>query len=314
MKRLLLAPLRGITDKTFRTQFLKHFGGFDHAMAPFITTVNAEKVAPSHLRDIEIAPDDMPLVPQIIGNNPDHLLVLARAIAERGYSEINLNLGCPFVKITRKRRGSGLLPHREHICRILDTLTNQAQFSLSIKLRLGLRDKEEILHLLPLLEDYPLSSITIHPRTATQMYSGAVDLEAFSQALQCTSHPVIYNGDITDLDSFNRVFSRFGERVFAWMIGRGVVANPLLILDIKESTHHPVLEHIDKIEAFHEDLFDSYKKVMYGPIPLLGRMKEIWKQWASAFPMQQRFIKKILKTRDPDTYQSYVVRIFGSFH
>jgi tRNA-dihydrouridine synthase len=138
MKNLILAPLRGFTDAVFRNAFQRHFQGVEMAVAPFVTTVNGTRIKSSHLRDLAPAKNRaLPVVPQILGNDADTFICLARTLLDLGYTEINWNLGCPYPMVAKKMRGSGLLPHPDTIERILEKALNGFTGKLSIKTRLG---------------------------------------------------------------------------------------------------------------------------------------------------------------------------------
>jgi tRNA-dihydrouridine synthase B len=112
--QLYLAPLRGFTDYIYRNAFDGHFDGFDGALAPFIPTVTTDRLKPSHFKDV--LPENnltMPIVPQIISNQPDDFINLAVRLHDLGYPSVNWNLGCPFPMVAKKQRGSGLLPYPE---------------------------------------------------------------------------------------------------------------------------------------------------------------------------------------------------------
>ncbi|MBT8046277.1 MAG: tRNA-dihydrouridine synthase family protein, partial [Pontiella sp.] len=196
---LVLAPMRGITTMHYRKAFVRHFKGLDLEMAPFISTVSAERINPKLLKDV--LPENnsgLPLIPQLIGNNPDDFVQMAIALHDLGYEEVNWNLGCPHKPIRKKRRGSGLLPHPELVDSILDQICDRSPCRISVKVRLGVSDKSELLKLIPVLNRYPLSEVIIHPRTAEQMYDGTADLNAFEEALKILQLPVCYNGDINN--------------------------------------------------------------------------------------------------------------------
>lgn len=311
--KLVLAPLRGITDSIFRTVHADVFGGFDYAVAPFITTVNAEKIASSHIRDI--LPENnlsMPIVPQMIGNNPAHLGTLADRCADLGYSTVDWNLGCPFVKITRKFRGSGLIGKLAiaHAC--LDILCAKQRPAISIKVRLGMVQKDEYLPLLRLCNQYPLASVCIHPRTAAQMYSGKVDLDAFEQGLSVCAHPVIYNGDIAGVEDFDSLNERFGTRVSQWMIGRGAIADPLLPARIRDRTVPLCPAASQKIWLFHERLYAAVTKRLHGPAHILGRMKELWRLLGPSLDPHGTYLRRILKATRLDNYRVQVENLLGA--
>ena len=197
---LILAPMRGITTMHYRKAFVRHFQGLDIEMAPFISTVGAERINPKLLKDVLPSSNSgLPLIPQLIGNRADDFVRMACALRELGDNEVNWNLGCPHKPIRKKRRGSGLLPHPDAVDAILDQVCERSPCRISVKVRLGVSDKSELMKLVPVLNRYPLSEVVIHPRTAEQMYTGTVDLDAFEEAFQALELPVCYNGDIDSL-------------------------------------------------------------------------------------------------------------------
>ncbi len=271
---LILAPMRGITTMHYRRAFVRHFQGLDIEMAPFISTVNAERINPKLLKDV--LPENnsgLPLIPQLIGNKADDFVQMGIALHDLGYDEINWNLGCPHKPIRKKRRGSGLLPHPDIVDTILDQVCDRSPCRISVKVRLGVADKSELIKLAPVLNRYPLSEVIIHPRTAEQMYTGTVDLDAFEEVYQAVNHPVCYNGDITNLAFFQIVAKRFPE-IDRYMLGRGLLANPFLCEEIKNYSAGKT--PIDRIAAFHADVLASYEAVLHGDHPVLGKMKEFW--------------------------------------
>ena len=158
---LILAPIRGITDATFRDVSSRFFPGFDLAVAPFLTTYQGNRIKPVRLK--ELMPEEnrnLPVIPQILGKNPDHFIVIAKALMDLGHTEINWNLGCPYPMVANKMRGSGLLPYPEKIEAFLEKVV-KLPVSISIKTRLGRRDSKEIFDLLPVFNTFPLSEIII---------------------------------------------------------------------------------------------------------------------------------------------------------
>jgi len=309
--RLILAPLRGVTDAVFRTVYARHFGGFDVALAPFVTTVKGEGMARSHVRDL--LPENnplLPVVPQVIGKDPAELVNAVNALGELGYDEVNWNLGCPFVKVTRKGRGSGLVAHPDQIVSILEYVLPRIDVVFSLKLRLGVTSPAEIEPLLPLLDRFTPGSITIHPRTADQMYGGTVRLDAFERCMALTSLPLIFNGDIRTVDTFAKLKNRFGERVNGWMIGRGAVQNPFLVPALR-GEHTPTrVQQLTRLNEFHRDLFESYRSVLPGPGALLGRLKEIWGLFGMSFAGAERDIRRLCRTQSVGAYERAVERVF----
>jgi tRNA-dihydrouridine synthase B len=308
--RLILAPLKGFTDVIFRNTYAEHFTGFDEAMAPFVATVGAERLTEKHVRDLLPHQNTrLPIEPQILGNNPDDFIFLARHLYEMGYPDVNWNLGCPFRPVTKKRRGAGLLPFPEQVDEFLDKTLAAIPGRLSIKMRLGRNRPDEILRLLPILDRYPLKEITVHPRTARQMYAGLPDLDRFEVCLENCRHRIVYNGDITDLTSFRSLAVRFPS-VQAWMIGRGALSNPFLPALIKNGCDG-VAGKAEKFKTFYEDLFARYQERLNGPGHLLDRMKGFWTYFAGAFKNGQDLGKRIHRTFTLPRYLDTVERFFA---
>jgi len=229
---LYLAPIRGITDAIYRQTFMRYFGGFDCAVAPFLTTFHGATIKATHLTDL--LPENntlLPVIPQILSKNPDNFIGVAQELYDLGYGTVNWNLGCPYPRVAKKKRGSGLLPFPEEIQTFLDKIKIIPN-SLSIKLRIGRRNPDEIFDLLPIFNTFPLTEIIIHPRTGEQMYNGSVDLDVFAQCLEKSDHPIVYNGDINDIKTFRALEERFPQ-IKRWMIGRGALADPFLPEEIK---------------------------------------------------------------------------------
>jgi len=307
--KLYLAPMRGITDYIYRNTFSRHFDGFDAAVAPFIPTSKAIHAKASHLKDV--LPENnsaMPIIPQIIGNNPENFIPLARQLSDMGYKTVNWNLGCPFPMVAKKQRGSGLLPYPERIDCFLEKTVPAIPNRLSIKIRLGRKTADDLYKLIPIFNRYPLQDIIIHPRTGIQMYEGEPDLEAFARCLEMTHHRVMYNGDINDLSSFRNLADRF-TTIKSWMIGRGAIIDPFLpgtIKNGKDSFNNP----LETFRCFYEELFEEYQQVFAGPGHLLERMKGFWTYFSQAFKDGRKIRKRIHRTLKLQRYLEIVERFF----
>ncbi len=311
---LYLAPLHGVTNYIFRNAYCRHFTGFDAAMAPFINSINSEtayaKGRGNHFKDVEPANNHgIRIIPQILSNEPHSFIETTATIAGYGYTEVNWNLGCPFPMVTGKKRGSGLLPHPDLIAAFLDKVCSEITIGLTLKIRLGLNNPEEILALVPIFNAYPLEKIIIHPRIGIQMYTGTVDLDGFARAASLLKHPIMYNGDITDAVSFLRLQERFPS-VTEWMIGRGAIRDPFLPSLLK-GTALPS-DPLNQLREFHDDLYHSYREVLFGPKHALDKMKEIWTYLGLAISGADRPLKDISRCKTLEEYTDTVKRIFGA--
>jgi len=306
--RLYMAPLRGVTTAPYRNLFADWFGGVDVALAPFISADGISRMKRAVFTDVlpenNSAP---PLIPQLIGKTPEGLLAACEVLRDLGYGEVNWNLGCPWPFVIRKRRGSGLLPHPDHICAVLDRIVPLAGCRISIKARLGTDRPDQLVGILPALDSYPLSGIVIHPRTAGQMYQGSVDLDAFADCLEATRHDVIYNGDIRTGEDFRLLSGRFSG-VRGWMLGRGLVADPFLAAEIR---CEPVKKCADAIRCFHDELYGSYRERLQRPRSLLGRMKELWFYLSQSFSEGPAMLRDVQRSQSTRQYESVVDAFFN---
>jgi tRNA-dihydrouridine synthase len=302
---LILAPLQGVTDVVFRQVYARNFNGIDQAMAPFISTMSSRRLKPSRLKDVDPALNrTLPVIPQILGNNPDDFIYLGDYLFDMGYAQVNWNLGCPHSKIAKKMRGSGLLSHPEKIDTFLSRVIPTMKASLSVKIRLGRKSKEEIRNLIAMFNTHELDEIILHPRTGEQMYTGIADVDAFENAMDACIHPMVYNGDIVDLASWERIRQRF-PKIRRFMIGRGILANPFLpeqIKGVKTDSQSTDTQIRERLKTFHADLFNSYKQVFSGPGHLIGRMKGFWGYLGPSFENSRKPLKKMLKSNSDQDY------------
>jgi tRNA-dihydrouridine synthase len=294
----------------YRRAFARHFGGLDAEVAPFISTVRAERIAPKLLRDI--LPENqspLPLIPQLIGNCAEDFIRMAEAIYALGYEEINWNLGCPHKPIRKKRRGAGLLPFPDSVDAFLEKVCEESPCKISVKVRLGVASPEELFRLIPVLNHHPLTEVIIHSRTAEQMYTGQVDLDAFEQAAADLRHPVCYNGDIRDPAFFRKIRKRFPS-IKRFMIGRGILENPilphLLKADVAGNPFPDPLEVLQRLVNFHGELLEAYEARMAGDRPVLGKMKEFWSYQHHALSNGRLMFKKLKKAERLASYRVVV--------
>ncbi|MFN2357624.1 MAG: tRNA dihydrouridine synthase [Desulfotignum sp.] len=308
---LILAPLQGFTDVTFRNVYAKHFSGLDEALAPFISTMGQQRIKSSRLRDVDPRNNrHLPVVPQILGNVAEDFIFLARRLADMGHDLVNWNLGCPHSKIAKKCRGSGLLLFPEKIDALLGHIISDIPGRLSLKIRLGRKSKNEIHDLITVFDRHDLDHIILHPRTGIQMYQGTSDHDAFETAMAKSRHAFVYNGDITDTLSFYTVKNRFAG-INRFMIGRGILANPFLPEEIKDISRDPN-RRVSRLKAFHDDLLTAYSEIISGPGHLTDRMKGFWNYLGPSFKNHSKPVKKIVRSTSLEAYKNNVDRFFDA--
>jgi tRNA-dihydrouridine synthase len=308
-----LAPIQGITDYHFRNAFNKHFGGVDTYFAPYLRIDKKQAFKISKLKDI--LPENnnaLKLIPQIMTNNSEDFIFMANELANLGYEELNWNLGCPYPMVTNRQLGAGLLPHHLTITDILEKSLSTIKTKVSIKMRTGLINDTEIEQLLPKLDPYPLTEIIIHPRYAKQLYKENANIDLFEKCLTLTKHLISYNGDITSLQLFKKYATRF-QSINKYMIGRGLISNPFLAIQIKNNSNKLAGNEALTFNAFHDELFDSYLNTLSGASHVLPRMKAFWEYFSLSFSDSHKAFKKIKKASNLNKYKSAVNEIIQEY-
>jgi tRNA-dihydrouridine synthase len=312
MVTLHSSPLQGFTDFRFRNAFQQFFGGIDQYIAPYIRLNGNQEIKPGNQRDILHANNhSLNLIPQIITKDADEFLLVANYVQNLGYTQLNWNLGCPYPMIAKRGMGSGLLNMPEKIDEILTRVCAGTDIQISVKMRLGYESPQEIFHVLPVLERHRLANITIHPRIGKQLYKGEVDLKAFEECLGQTSHKIIYNGDITSVQSFREMKERF-PAIAHWMIGRGLIADPFLPAMIKADNPVYPENRYEVFNSFHDALFSSYEEALSGPKHLLMKMYSFWEYFIQSFPLSTKSLKKIKKAQSLSVYREVVKQIVNN--
>lgn len=307
---LLSSPLQGFTDFRFRNAQNKLFGGIDTFYSPYIRLNGKMVIKPSYERDL--LPEnnlDLEVIPQVITNDADEFLFVAKYVRELGYKELNWNLGCPYPMVTKSGMGSGLISKPEKINHVLERAHAESDIIVSMKMRLGYENSEEILDVLPILDTYPIKNIAIHARIGKQLYKGGVHLDAFQQCIDNTKHKLYYNGDITSVAKFQEMQQRF-PTIGHWMIGRGLISDPFLPSMIKNNTVEYPENKIELFNAFHDTLYAIYSESLSGSTHILLKMYHLWEYFSATFSNPHKVLKKIKKAQSIRNYEAAVAEIF----
>ena len=260
---LLSSPLQGFTDFRFRNAFHHFFGGIDTFYAPYIRLNGKLEVKASYERDLLPKNNSVSeLIPQIMTNDADEFLFVAKYVQDLGYKELNWNLGCPYPMVTKRCMGSGLISDSQRIDDILNKVHAESDIIVSMKMRMGYEHPEEILDVFPVLDKYPIKNIAIHARIGKQLYKGGVDLDSFQRCLDKTRHKIYYNGDITSVEQYRLMVERF-PMIDHWMIGRGLIADPFLPTMIKKNTTEYPDNRMEIFGKFHDTPMRFQVPVMY---------------------------------------------------
>jgi tRNA-dihydrouridine synthase len=309
---LLSSPLQGFTDFRFRNAFNTIFGGIDTFYSPYIRLNGSLVIKKAYERDL--LPENnvgLEVIPQIITNDAEEFLFVANYVQQLGYKELNWNLGCPYPMVTKCGMGSGLISDPERIDKILEKVHAESNIIVSMKMRLGYDNNEEILQVLPILEKYPVKNVAIHARIGKQLYKGGVHLDAFEQCVNQTSLKLYYNGDITTVAKFHEMQQRF-PTIDHWMIGRGLIADPFLPGMIKSNTTLYPTNKLEMFRTFHDTLFQNYSESLSGSTHLLLKMYHLWEYFSVLFSNPHKALKKIKKAGSIKNYQTAVNEILAA--
>lgn len=309
MFTLLSSPLQGFTEFRFRNAFHQYFGGIDTFYAPYIRLNGKLEIKASYQRDLLPKNNTVPtLIPQVMTNDADEFLFVVQYVQSLGYNELNWNLGCPYPMVTKRGMGSGMICNTPKIEEVLRRVHNETDITVSMKMRLGYESPDEILAVLPILEKFPIKNVAIHARIGKQLYKGGVNLSAFEQALEASTIPVYYNGDITTVEGFRRMQEQFPQ-IDHWMIGRGLIADPFLPQMIKADTTEYPENRMEIFGKFHDTLYHDYASALSGSSHVLVKMESFWEYFASSFPDPHKTYKKIKKAKSFGAYEEAVREI-----
>ena len=237
---------------------------------------------------------------QVLTKVSEDFLWAAQVCRERGYDEVNLNVGCPSGTVVSKGKGSGMLREPEHLDRFLDEIFQSSALPISIKTRLGIENSDDFPAILDIYNKYPIKELTIHPRVRKQFYSGTVDMEMFRYAVEHSKNPLCYNGDLTSLEQIDALSREFPS-VEAVMIGRGLVADPGMLCGGTD---------VKALEAFMNELLEIYTAEFGGARNAMFRLKENWGLLHPRFEGVDKLWKKLRKTTDLEEYKAITAEIF----
>ena len=220
-----------------------------------------------------------------------------------GYRAIDLNMGCPFPLQAKHGRGSGILAHTGIIEEVAQAIKARPQLAFSVKMRLGRESDEEWEPALNILNDTPLTHITLHPRTGVQQYKGNISYDAFARFYEECRHPLIYNGDLNTLEQLNEMEERY-PRLAGLMLGRGLLARPSLAKEYAEGREWSHEEHVRCLRTLHEELSEQYARIVKGDAQLHSKLRTFWEYTEPL--IGRKPYKKIMKSGNLRNYMSAI--------
>ena len=303
------APMEGFTDRVWRQTHQKWFGtkgAADRYYAPFISPPENRVLIKKKMAELAPAANPgAPVIPQLLAKDGELAAWMIEQLRALGYTEVNLNLGCPAGTVTAKGKGSGMLRDLDKLDAFLAALFAEAEGPLTVKTRLGVEKPEEFAAVLEVYNRYPIAELTIHPRVMRQQYRGEADREAFAKALPECRMPVCYNGDLTTVEQL-RAFEADFPTVQSLMVGRGIIADPALF---RQALGGPAATK-EELRGYLDDLYHGYTVLFGSAGCAISRMKGHWFYLIHRFEGSERLEKQLRKLREPWEYETVVNQIF----
>ncbi|MCX5864568.1 MAG: tRNA-dihydrouridine synthase family protein [Deltaproteobacteria bacterium] len=273
---LMLAPMQGLTNRALRGLFIERVRP-DVVFTEFVRVKASTKknITENDRQEVVSTVGGVPLVVQLIGTDTEALVAAANTVQELGAEHLNINLGCPYGRMTSQTAGGALLREPVALGRLLARLRQEIRGSFSVKVRSGFDDPAQIFSLLALFGDSGIDFLVVHPRTVKQMYSGAADHGVTGEVVRQTFLPVIANGDVFNSAVGRRVLAETGAA--GLMLGRGAIADPLLFERLRgrcpsESTP---AGKVAELREYLQALLACYQPLFCGEHQILCKMKEV---------------------------------------
>jgi tRNA-dihydrouridine synthase B len=229
--RLVLAPMAGVSVQAFRRQGRRFGAGL--VCSEMVSCAGLQHGNERTLGYLRIAADERPLAVQIFGSDPGVMAEAAAMVEEAGADIVDINFGCPVKKVTKTGAGATLLDEPDRACRVVEAVASAVSVPVTVKLRRGLENgSRACLSVGPRLVDAGAASLTLHPRSAKQMYTGAADHALTAELVSLVDVPVVASGDITSRARAQAVLAATGAA--AVMVGRAAQGNPWALRQIVE--------------------------------------------------------------------------------
>ncbi len=275
VKPLMLAPMQGLTNRAMRALFVALVRP-DTVFTEFmrVSSVSRKRLARNDLVEAGSTAGNVPLVAQLVGNGREALVAAAQNAEAAGARHLNLNLGCPYGRMSSGATGGALLKHPDLLAEIIPALRAATKGSFSLKLRAGYDDPEQIFDLLPLCEQAGVDFLVLHPRTVAQKYGGSADHTLTGRVVRATHLPVIANGDIRTAAQGRKILGETGAA--GLMLGRGALADPLLFERLRNCAPEP--DRAAQAVMLHRylgELIERYSLLFCGEQQVLSKLKDV---------------------------------------
>jgi tRNA-dihydrouridine synthase B len=299
--RVVLAPMAGVSVQAFRRQGRRFGAGL--VCSEMVSCAGLEHRNERTLGYLRIASDEHPLAVQIFGSNPATMAEAARMVEAAGADLVDINFGCPVKKVTKTGAGATLLEDSARATAIVQAVADAVAVPVTVKMRRGVENgARTCLELGPRLVEAGAASLTLHPRSARQMYTGEADHSLTAELVELVGVPVVASGDITSRARAQSVLATSGAA--AVMVGRAAQGNPWAIREIAgDSDAEPSREEIvaelllfvrETARELGEKRATSFLKKFYGWYLGRGRFPRQFKQELTQLDTLDEVEKRLL--------------------
>ena len=263
-----------------------------------------QQIEQEHLL-LALLSDEQGLVPQLLTARAEDCVRAIRELADMGYTEVNLNFGCPSQTVVTKGKGAGMLRDPTVMDRFLDEVFRDTPIAVSVKCRLGISDPAEFDPLLAVFNRYPLVKLILHPRVQKDFYKHPVRPDAFAAAHAACRCPMVYNGGLLTAADCRETEAAYPD-LAGLMIGHGLLRDPGLVTQLK--TGRPTTQ--DQVQDFHDRYYRAWGAYAQGDKQLLCKMKELWAELIQSFDDDGTYAKRIRKCTRAGEYEDAVRGLF----
>ena len=288
--RLVLAPMAGVSVQAFRRQGRRYGAGL--VCSEMVSVAGIQHKNERTLGYLRVGADEHPLAIQIFGSDPAAMAEAARMVEAAGADIVDMNFGCPVKKVTKTGAGASLLDDPDHACRLVEAVATATSLPVSVKMRRGVANgSKTCLDVGPRLVEAGASSLTLHPRSAKQMYTGTADHSLTAELVELVGVPVIASGDVTSRARAQSVLATTGAA--AVMVGRAAQGNPWVLREIMGDDREPSREEVvaelllfmrETVRELGEQRASGFLKKFYGWYLGRGRFPRPFKQELVVLP------------------------------
>ena len=271
---LILSPMAGVTDYTFR-RLIKNRGGVGLSVSEFISVEGLTRHNPKSKRQMFFDESERPFAVQIFGGQPERMALGAEMAEEVGADILDVNCGCPAPKVVKHGGGSGLLRDMPRLEIILKEIKKSISIPLTLKMRIGFSDSTiNAVEVAKMAEQCGVEHIQVHGRTKEQGYKGLANWDVIKAVKEAVSVPVSGNGDITSLEYGFKKWKESG--VDGILIGRGAMQNPWIFRQFQDvmEGREPYQPDVEEKKAVLLEFFGYLSEEM-PEIVALGKMKQL---------------------------------------